>query len=148
MRNATWKKSISKQLDASTHCSFGHSCRRSSRKLFLIFPPPNYLFIPLNILYEMTASSASKCLFLLAVILLSSFSTLVVVGQEQQQQELQYTEADLRAMTEQQLEDICIQRGFELLKDEVDPATGEVYQLSHDDFVEAAMRCLAIEQEM
>ena len=96
----------------------------------------------------MPASCASKCLFLLAVILLSSFSTLVVVGQEQQQQELQYTEADLRAMTEQQLEDICIQRGFELLKDEVDPATGEVYQLSHDDFVEAAMRCLAIEQEM
>jgi hypothetical protein len=55
---------------------------------------------------------------------------------------------ELQAMSEEQLEDICIQRGFELLKDEVDATTGEVYQLSHQDFVEAAMKCLAIEQEM
>jgi type II secretory pathway pseudopilin PulG len=99
----------------------------------------------------MPASSTTKwgLLVLAFLILLSSFSTVVVVGQQQQQQQqMQYTEAQLRAMTEQQLEEICIQRGFELLKDEVDPATGEVYQLSHDDYVEAAMRCLAIEQEM
>jgi hypothetical protein len=55
---------------------------------------------------------------------------------------------ELQAMSEEQLEDICIQRGFELLKDEVDATTGEVYQLSHQDYVEAAMKCLAIEQEM
>ena len=92
------------------------------------------------------SSAPKQWLLLVAIILLSCFATVVVVGQEQQQ--LQYTEADLRGMTEQELENICIQRGFELLKDEVDPATGEVYQLSHDDFVQAALKCLAIEQEM
>lgn len=97
-------------------------------------------------LSKMSSTFASICrLFALALILLSSLSTVVVVGQQQQQQ---YTEAELQAMTAFQLEDICIQRGFELLKDEIDPATGEVYKLSHDDYVEAAMKCLAIEQEM
>ena len=34
------------------------------------------------------------------------------------------------------------------MKDETDAETGEQYQLTHDDFVEAAQRCLAIEEEM
>jgi hypothetical protein len=77
-------------------------------------------------------------------ILLSSMSTIVfVMGQQEE-----YSEESLQAMSKEQLEDICIQRGFELLKDELDPSTGEVYLLSHQDYVDAAMKCLAIEQEM
>ena len=34
------------------------------------------------------------------------------------------------------------------MKDETDPETGQQYQFTHDDFVEAAKRCLAIEEEM
>ena len=43
---------------------------------------------------------------------------------------------------------IGVVRGFQLVKDETDPETGQQYQLTHDDFVEAAQRCLAIEEEM
>ncbi len=81
-------------------------------------------------------------ILLLILTIFSSYSTIIVLGQGE------YTEADLQAMSEEQLENICIQRGFELVKDEVDPATGEPYQLTHQDYVEAAMRCLAIEEEM
>lgn len=65
-----------------------------------------------------------------------------VLGQEE------YTPEALTAMTEDELEQICITRGFQILRDEIDPTTGLPYELSHDDFVEAAQRCLDIEQEM
>jgi hypothetical protein len=39
-------------------------------------------------------------------------------------------------------------RGFQLVKDEKDPETGQQYELTHEDYVEAAQRCLAIEKEM
>lgn len=55
---------------------------------------------------------------------------------------------ELQVMTDEELEHICIARGFELVKDDVDETTGEIYIMSHDDFVEAAQRCLAIEEEM
>ncbi|KAG7355574.1 hypothetical protein IV203_000260 [Nitzschia inconspicua] len=94
-----------------------------------------------------------RCTYTVAIlvvafgVLLSSVSTVVfVVGQLQQQQA--YSMEELQSMSEKQLEDICIQRGFELLKDEVNATTGELYELTHQDYVEAAMKCLAIEQEM
>lgn len=59
-----------------------------------------------------------------------------------------YTISDLEALTNEELEDICIQRGFGLIKDTVDPETGEVYNLQREDYIEAAQRCLMIEQEM
>lgn len=65
-----------------------------------------------------------------------------VVSQEE------YTEDALKAMTEEELEAICLVRGFEIMRDEIDPSTGLPYELSHEDFVEAARRCLEIEQEM
>jgi hypothetical protein len=74
-------------------------------------------------------------------IVLASFCCLVA-GQEQ------ITPEELQVMTDEELEHICLVRGFELVKDDVDEATGEIYTLSHDDFVEAAQRCLAIEEEM
>jgi hypothetical protein len=66
-------------------------------------------------------------------------------GQEQQQQ---YSLHQLQAMKDEELESICLQRGFELVKDEIDETTGELIQLTHDDYVEAAQRCIAIEEEM
>ena len=54
----------------------------------------------------------------------------------------------LQSMSNEELEQICIERGFEILKDEIDISTGLPYELSHDDYVEAAMKCLEIEREM
>ena len=50
--------------------------------------------------------------------------------------------------SEEELEKICRIRGFEIMRDEIDPSTGLPHELSHDDYVEAARRCLAIEEEM
>ena len=55
--------------------------------------------------------------------------------------QLEYTQDDLEAMTEIELENICVQRGFQLVNDESD-------ELTKQDYIEAAQRCLAIEQEM
>jgi DNA invertase Pin-like site-specific DNA recombinase len=55
---------------------------------------------------------------------------------------------DLEAMTKEELERICFERGFEMVQDEIDESTGEPYQLTHQDYIEAAQRCLSIEQEM
>lgn len=46
---------------------------------------------------------------------------------------------DLEGMTDEELERICAERGFELRMEEVD---------SHEDYVEAARECLLIEQQM
>ena len=59
-----------------------------------------------------------------------------------------YSETELEAMSDEELETICVERGFELVRDDIDPTTGEIYNLTHADFVEAAQRCLEIEQEM
>ncbi len=64
------------------------------------------------------------------------------MGQEE------YSKDDLTAMTDDDLEQICVSRGFEILRDAVDPSTGLAYALSHDDFVDAAQSCLEIEREM
>lgn len=53
----------------------------------------------------------------------------------------EFTQAELEAMTEAELEDICIKRGFQLVNDNSD-------ELTKQDYIEAAQRCLAIEQEM
>ena len=54
----------------------------------------------------------------------------------------EYSQDELEAMTEAELEDICVKRGFQLVKDEY----GD--NLTKQDYIEAAERCLAIEQEM
>jgi hypothetical protein len=87
--------------------------------------------------------TAALLLFLLVLV---TWTIPTTRGQEEQL--ITITDADLKAMTNEELEAICIQRGFELSKDEVDPETGEVYVLRHEDYVEAAQRCLAIEQDM
>lgn len=59
-----------------------------------------------------------------------------------------YTDEELDAMSDEELELICIVRGFELVKDHVDEQTGEVYTLQHEDYIMAAKQCLSIESEM
>lgn len=59
-----------------------------------------------------------------------------------------YSDDELIAMTDEELEQICVSRGFEIARDQVDPATGLPYEIGHEDFVEAAKTCISIEQEM
>ncbi|OEU09605.1 hypothetical protein FRACYDRAFT_248453 [Fragilariopsis cylindrus CCMP1102] len=75
----------------------------------------------------------------------------LISGQDQVEAEVveyEYSQSDLEIMTETELEDICIKRGFQLVNDDLDPETGEKYSLTKQDYVEAAQRCLAIEKEM
>jgi len=76
----------------------------------------------------------------LAWILLSCFEA-VCHGQEAAPQKLDLH--DLESMTQAELELICIERGFELIQDD---ESGEL--LTHADYVDAARRCLAIEEDM
>jgi len=52
------------------------------------------------------------------------------------------TEIDLYSLSDAELEEICTVRGFELMNDEDNTV------FTHDDYVEAARQCLAIEQDM
>ena len=70
------------------------------------------------------------------------------VATDPEQPDLPYTLEQLQGMTDTELEQICYLRGFQILHDEVDPTTGMPYDLKHDDYVNAAMQCLQIEQEM
>jgi hypothetical protein len=74
--------------------------------------------------------------------LLWLFAASLVVGQDL------FAEPELQAMTDEQLENICTERGFGLVKDEIDPTTGQAYQFTHDDYVVAAQQCIAVEKEM
>lgn len=74
--------------------------------------------------------STKDVLFLLLMVLVTLAS-----GQED------YSQTDLEAMTEVELENICVQRGFKLVNENSD-------ELTKQDYVEAAQRCLSIEQEM
>lgn len=56
-------------------------------------------------------------------------------------------DVDLDSMTNEELENICTSRGFELVK-EMDPTTGAERQYSKEDYLEAAIQCLEIEAEM
>jgi len=75
-------------------------------------------------------ASRRICFFVFLIVLVTFVS-----GQ------VDYSQADLEAMTEVELENICVQRGFQLVNDESD-------ELTKQDYVEAARRCLTIEQEM
>lgn len=46
-----------------------------------------------------------------------------------------------------QLENICVERGFELIPN-TDPDTGEILEFTRDDYIEAAQQCLDIQAEM
>eukprot|EP00970_Alexandrium_tamarense_P018373 scaffold13330_cov205-Alexandrium_tamarense.AAC.10 len=54
---------------------------------------------------------------------------------------------DLISMSDEELEAICIYRGFELVR-EIDATTGEPLEYTHQDYVDAASECLQIEQDL
>jgi hypothetical protein len=90
-------------------------------------------------------------IFLLSTLLiLMSIQVTLISGQDQDEVEVEveFSQSDLEIMTETELENICIKRGFQLVNDDIDPETGEKYTLTKQDYVEAAQRCLAIEKEM
>ena len=51
-------------------------------------------------------------------------------------------ERQLQKMTKEELEEICTERGFELIKDEIDSSTGQPVVSTHQDHVDAAWQCL------
>lgn len=55
-------------------------------------------------------------------------------------------EIDLNSLTDTQLEEFCTDRGFVLVRDK--SASAKEIEYSHDDYVDAARQCLAIEAEM
>jgi len=52
---------------------------------------------------------------------------------------------DLESMSERELEQVCEDRGYEMVKDEIDEDTGKLLISSHDDYVDAAKQCLSIQ---
>lgn len=56
-------------------------------------------------------------------------------------------EIDLASLTDEELEEICTSRGFEVVK-EKDEETGEFKKYSHEDYIHAAKQCLDMEAEM
>lgn len=56
-------------------------------------------------------------------------------------------EIDLASLTNEELEEICTSRGFQVVK-EKDEETGEFKKYSHEDYINAAKQCLDMEAEM
>jgi len=54
---------------------------------------------------------------------------------------------NLEAMTNEELEEICTSRGFELVH-ETDENTGEEIVYTHQDYIDAATECLQIEEDL
>jgi len=54
---------------------------------------------------------------------------------------------NLEAMTNEELEEICTSRGFELVH-ETDDNTGEEIVYTHQDYIDAATECLQIEEDL
>lgn len=88
----------------------------------------------------------------LAVVPISSLSSSTSPSpQEVAEAEVYYEDevefVDLAELSDAELENICITRGFELIPN-TDPDTGEILVFTHDDYVEAAQQCLEVEKEM
>lgn len=60
----------------------------------------------------------------------------------------QYDLESLYTMTDSELERICHEMGFDLIRDELDEETGEKITFSHEDYVEAARQCLSIREQL
>jgi hypothetical protein len=54
-------------------------------------------------------------------------------------------EENLDHLSDEELESICTTRGFQLLRED---DNGLPYAFTHEDYVEAASRCLDMEREM
>jgi hypothetical protein len=94
-----------------------------------------------------THQYAARCgvSFLLLMILSPWCATNIIMVSCQDVASVSHEE--LSGLTDAELEKICLKRGFEL-QYQVDATTGEKMQPSHDDYIEAAKQCLAIEKEL
>lgn len=90
-------------------------------------------------------SSASALLFVAAFLRTREAyaETAVAVDAEA----VDYTQVDLNTLTNDELAAICTDRGFELVF-ELDDATEEALEYTHEDYVDAARECLKLEAEM
>ena len=90
-------------------------------------------------------SSASALLFVAAFLRTREAyaETAVAVDAEA----VDYTQVDLNTLTNDELAAICTDRGFELVF-ELDDATEESLEYTHEDYVDAARECLKLEAEM
>ena len=90
-------------------------------------------------------SSASALLFVTAFLRTREAyaETAVAVDAEA----VDYTQVDLNTLTNDELAAICTDRGFELVF-ELDDATEESLEYTHEDYVDAARECLKLEAEM
>uniref|UniRef100_A0A7S2ED33 Uncharacterized protein n=1 Tax=Ditylum brightwellii TaxID=49249 RepID=A0A7S2ED33_9STRA len=73
-------------------------------------------------------------------------SSIFLMGQ-QQQVLAERVMVDLNDLSNAELEAICTDRGFELVR-ETDDGTNESYTYTHEDYIDAARQCLQIEEEM
>jgi hypothetical protein len=84
-------------------------------------------------------SCCSLWLFLILALLLSQGAWASLQATTTTTATKEMDEIDLDSLSDLELEEICALRGFELVKEGV---------FSHDDYVEAARQCLAIERDM
>lgn len=101
------------------------------KALFLLWPL-SQMITPQHTRMGKRRNSVFYGLWFLLLALLLSAGRAVQVTKE-------VDEIDLDSLSDPELEEICTLRGFELVKEGV---------FSHDDYVEAARQCLAIERDM
>ena len=105
-------------------------------------------------MYTMRPHTSSRALavlmFLLALVALSAADESVPMQQQNPSpadNSGQAEDIDLDVMSDEELEEICTSRGFELVR-EMDATTGEPLVYTHQDYVDAASECLQIEADL
>eukprot|EP00980_Cylindrotheca_fusiformis_P018843 scaffold6278_cov105-Cylindrotheca_fusiformis.AAC.2 len=111
---------------------------KSQSKTLIVCSKSLFLFIDSHDIMRFHFMFRCFCFFFLCILLVSQWTH----AQES------FSDEELAALSDAELELICLVRGFELVKDHIDEATGEKYELTHDDYVDAAKQCLAVEEEM
>jgi hypothetical protein len=114
---------------------------------------PLFLFLPFLATWTMArriiSSIYSLVLFVLLLFVALSAADESVHSSESHVDDgsEQDDEIELEDMTNEQLEEICTSRGFELVR-ELNPITGEPLVYTHQDYVDAASECLQIEADL
>jgi len=90
-------------------------------------------------------SSSSSSSTLLVLLLMATSATLSVVSAQSSLLSPRDLERRLKGLTDDELEQICIERGFELITDELDEETGLPVVSMHQDYIDAAIQCIQME---
>jgi hypothetical protein len=89
----------------------------------------------------MMAPSA-RCLLLHVIVLISLLLLPQLAFAQSSVMSPRDLERRLKNMSNQELEEICIERGFELITDELDDETGLPVVSTHQDYIDAAIQCI------